>query len=326
MRGKRRVDIRVIAAGDTPQGLALDPRHGHAYLANNRMHAFLGHRRAGTVSVVDLVAGTEIEQIKVGRRCIAVAAHPSRGEVYAANLGSNSVSIIDTAVHKETARIGVGPEPRALTVSPAGDRVYVAGIGGRTVSVLDPQARAVTATIEVGEGPCAFAQSPGGDRLYVANFRKGTVSVVDTRTLTATATVPVGDGPGALAISPDGDRLYVACRWSQAITVVDTGTCEVSSSITTQTLSTRRGVSLGVAMSRPQPYGIALSRDGALLLVALWEPGTVIVIDTATERRVEEYDLDGGKHGRGPVDIVADPVADRWLVACVANAVAVLTR
>jgi|tagenome__1003787_1003787.scaffolds.fasta_scaffold20780378_1 YVTN family beta-propeller protein len=173
-------------------------------------------------------------------------------------------------------------------------------------------------------GDLPIAQS--GDQLYVANFREGTVTVVDTRTLTVAATVPVGQGPGALAISPAGDRLYIACRWTQAIVIVDTRTREVLNSIDTETSCARPGVSLGVATSRPEPYAIAASHDGALLLVALWEPGTVIVIDTATERLVEEHDLGGGTHGRGPVDIVADPIDDRWYVTCAANAVVVLEQ
>lgn len=103
---------------------------------------------------------------------------------------------------------------------------------------------------------------------------------------------------------------------------MDTVTHEVLSNITSQTSSSRPGVSLGVAM-RPQPYGVAVGRDGALLLVALWDTGTVIVIDTATEQVIAEHDLGGGTHGRGPGDIVADPIDDRWYVTCAANAVAV---
>jgi YVTN family beta-propeller protein len=317
--------VRVINVGDTPNGIALSPSGDRVYLANSCLGGSLLFPRVSHVSIVDPEAGREVDRIPVGRECSAVAAHPSDGQVYAANLRSGSVSIVDTAWAQETARVSAGRWPRALALSPSGDRLYVAGLGSRTVSVVDPAARAVTARVAAGRGPCAFASSPSGDRLYVANFRGGSVTVIDTERLTALMSVPVGSGPTSLALSPAGDRLYVANKWSHTISVVDTGAGETLGSIPVTTTSPRSSLSSTVAQLPPEPNGIAISRDGARLLVALWEAGTAVLIDTAQERVIDEYDLGGGRHGVGPIEIVADPGADRFYLACTGNALAIVT-
>jgi len=318
--------VRLIAAGDTPNGVALSPSGDRVYLANNRVHKLLPFRRTSTVSVVDLEAGREAGRIRVGRGCIAVAVHPSGTQAYAANVGSRLVSILDIPAGREVAQVPAGRGPRALAVSPSGDRLYVANIGSRTVSVLDLATRAAVASVEAGNGPCALALSPSGDRLYVANFKDGSVTIVDPDRLAATTTVTVGSGPGGLALSPSGDRLYIANRWSQTISVMDTGDGTIVGTVCVTTSSQRPPpVSFTTTTLQPEPYGVAVSRDGAHLLVALWEPGTVALIDTVRGRIIDEYDLGGGLHSLGPTEIVADPRADRFYVACAAGAVAIVT-
>jgi YVTN family beta-propeller protein len=315
--------ITIVEAGLTPNGVAIDTTHEQAYLACTGTHRFLGPWRAGLLSVVDLASGREVRRIRCGRGTIAVAADPSHQVVYVANLGADSVSVVDAGRGRVRATIRTGRRPRALAVDPSGDCVYVANLGENTVSVLDPRAEAIVATVEVGRGPCAFAQTADGERLYVANFRNASVSVVDTVGRVVTATFAVGDGPGGLALSPSGDRLYVANRWSRSVSVVDLRTEEVRT-VPLSTTADRPPLGLGMVTLRAEPYGLAVTAGGARLLVALWEPGTLAVIDTAEERMVGEIDLEGGRHGRGPTDVVGDPDTGILYIACAADALAIV--
>jgi DNA-binding beta-propeller fold protein YncE len=65
-----------------------------------------------------------------------------------------------------------------------------------------------------------------------------------------------------------------------------------------------------------EPSAVAVSRDGGYLVVGLFEPGSVQVVDLARERIVDEYDLALDRFA-GPTRIVADPRTDRFYVICV---------
>ena len=109
---------------------------------------------------------------------------------------------------------------------------------------------------------------------YVANAGANSVSVIDTATHTVVATIPVGKAPFAVAVTPNGKHAYVTNFLSvnpQTVSVIRTATNTVVATVT-----------LPGGFSSPQ--AVAVTPDGTHAYVTTIGsiPGTVLVIDTAT--------------------------------------------
>jgi YVTN family beta-propeller protein len=98
--------------------------------------------------------------------------------------------------------------------------------------------------------------------------------VIDAETGKVEANVLVGARPRAVVWQPDGRRFWVSSEVGGTLTLVDADgwrpAGQVSFSIP------------GVPQEAIQPVGMALSRDGAQLFVALGPANRVAVVDTRT--------------------------------------------
>ncbi|MFN3006305.1 beta-propeller fold lactonase family protein [Mycolicibacterium wolinskyi] len=209
-----------------------------------------------------------------------------------------SVPVSSTQPQLDPTITGLGINPSAVVVTTGGDRLYVANTGSNTISVIDartgrlidtnPTVAGVNA-ITVGSSPSALAINQNGTRLYVANTGSNTVSVIDTSTyrvidtntaVAGTNSISVGSAPSALALSADGSRLYVANRTSNTVSVIDTSTYRVID--TNTAVAGTNSINVGSS-----PSALALSPNGTKLYVVNTGSGTVSVIDTATNVRID---------------------------------------
>ncbi|MEU9731856.1 hypothetical protein [Streptomyces sp. NPDC048002] len=126
------------------------------------------------------------------------------------------------------------------------------------------------------------------------------------------------------ALDPSGTRLYIANRTAQSITVIDTTVFEEVQTIRLSTLSHRRGVGLFAVIHgeavQPDPLAVGVSGDGRRLLVALWEAGTLAVLDAHSGSRISETQLDHVEHSMGPIAIATDWPNQRLYVSCADHA------
>jgi len=85
------------------------------YPPNYREYAYVTNGGSGTVSVFDVVNVRREREIAVGQNPVAVAASPSRNEVYVVNSGTpeaqGSVSVISTENNAVAATIAVHRQP-----------------------------------------------------------------------------------------------------------------------------------------------------------------------------------------------------------------------
>jgi YVTN family beta-propeller protein len=201
------------------------------YPPNYREYAYITNGQSGTVTVLDVVNLRLDREIPVGQNPVAVAASPTRNEVYVVNSGSNtregSVTAIDAENNTVTTNIPVHQRPVAIEVDPTGTLAYVANAGSNTVSVLELKTRREVAQIETGEEPVALRISPDAKTLVVANHRGNSVTIVDlanvsslsapfdtVRRPSTRAVRAVIDGcPGAndAVILPDSSKAFVSC-------------------------------------------------------------------------------------------------------------------
>jgi DNA-binding beta-propeller fold protein YncE len=144
--------VKYVAVGHYPYGAAILP-DGKTGLVSNETD--------GTVSVVDLVAGTKLADITVGPQLShpeAIAVDPRTGRAYVAMANTDHVVAIDPVARAVVGDVslqrsqGLGVAPVALALDSASQRLYVAEEGGDDLAVLD--LRAATPAL-VGRIPTA---------------------------------------------------------------------------------------------------------------------------------------------------------------------------
>ncbi len=135
----------------------------------------------GSVSVVDLLAGRVVAEVRTGLHASDLEVSPDQRYVVCANAGSDNLSILDATDGHVVDTVWMRAKPSDL----------------------------------LGATPNALAFEPNGDRLWVANGTQNAVALVDFAPTVRGASklqglVPVGWFPGALAFDVQRQRLVVA--------------------------------------------------------------------------------------------------------------------
>ena len=136
-----------------------------------------------TVTVLDVVNVRVDRELAVGPHPVAVAASPTRNEIYVVNAGAaganGSISVIDAEHNTVVATIGVHRQPLSIDLDADGARAYVANSGSNSVSVIDLKARREIAQFGAGEEPVAARLAADGKTLVVANQAGNSVTLMD---------------------------------------------------------------------------------------------------------------------------------------------------
>jgi YVTN family beta-propeller protein len=185
------------------------------YPPNYREYAYVTNGGSGTVTVLD-VANVRIDrEVAVGQNPVAVAASPTRNEVYVVNSGAEgalgSVSVINAENNTVAATIPVHRRPVSIELDPTGNLAYVANFGSNSISVLDLKARREIAQIGAGEGPVTARISPDGKTLVVADRGGNSVSLIDPAAQSVRAAFPDCPGAADAVVLPDSSKAFVAC-------------------------------------------------------------------------------------------------------------------
>jgi YVTN family beta-propeller protein len=194
------------------------------YPANYREYAYVTNGGSGTVSVYDVVNVRLDRELPVGQNPVAVAASPTRNEVYVVNSGTagaqGSITVLNAENNSVAATIQVHQRPVSIEIAPAGDLAYVANAGSNSISVLDLKARREIAAIGAGEEPAAVRLSPDGKTLVVANRQGNSVSLIDLPSRKVRAVFEDCPGASDATILPDSSKAFVACSAGHQVMVI----------------------------------------------------------------------------------------------------------
>jgi YVTN family beta-propeller protein len=194
------------------------------YPANYREYAYVTNGGSGTVTVLDVVNVRIDREIPVGPNPVAVAASPTRNEVYVVNSGTEaspgSVSVIDAEKNAVAATIPLHRKPVSIELNAAGTLAYVANSASNTVSIIDLKARQEIAQIGAGEEPVAARIAPDGNTLVVANRRGNSVSVIDGSARTVRSIFDGCPGADDVVVLPDTSKAFVACSGGHQVMVI----------------------------------------------------------------------------------------------------------
>ncbi|CAB4882754.1 unannotated protein [freshwater metagenome] len=204
--------------------------------------AYLTHKEAEQITVVDLLARRQIAAIPSPAGAEEIDASPDGRHVFAATpMMSLTINVAQGQLNKRTPEPGT-PAPRVLKIDTATDEVvgqldfeeYLAAIrvapDGRVLvsemhfpdpgaesggpirgrlNVIDPDSMELLASVVCDELPFTIRCSPDSSTAYVANLKTGSVSVVDLGTYEVVATLDNNIGP---AFGGSHGMTYVPAR------------------------------------------------------------------------------------------------------------------
>jgi YVTN family beta-propeller protein len=194
------------------------------YPPNYREYAYIPNAGSGTVTVLDVVNVRIDREIQVGQNPIAVAASPTRNEVYVVNsgtaTGSGSISVIDAEHNMVAATISVKRQPVSIDLDSTGNLAYVANSGSNSISVIDLAARRVLAELGAGQQPVAAHISPDRKTLIVANRGADSVTLIDPKTGSVRSVFNGCPGAQDPVILPDSSKTFVACSTGHQVMAI----------------------------------------------------------------------------------------------------------
>jgi len=194
------------------------------YPPNYREYVYVTNGGSDTVTVLDVVDVRVDRELAVGHDPVALAASPTRNEIYVVNAGAagttGSLSVIDAEHNTVSATIPLHRQPVSIDLNAAGTVAYIANTGSNSISVTDLEHRREVAQIGVGEEPVAARLDPDGKTLVVANRHSGSVSLIDAASGRARAAFGGCPGAAGVVILPDSTKAFVPCSGGHQVMVI----------------------------------------------------------------------------------------------------------
>ncbi len=193
-------DTLVMAAGNTPRGIATSPDNTHAYIAvsgsDNEIWAY------------DLSSATVDAKIVAGVSPAAIAVTPDANWLYVTNAPANTVNYYNLGTGGSgEIDLGPGVSPTSLAITPDGYNVFVTS-STSSIQVIDILSKLVT-PIDVGGVSSGVTISPDGKRAYVTvPGNNKLVEIGNQRTLRISKQ---GGGIGEVTISRGGIQCGATC-------------------------------------------------------------------------------------------------------------------
>ncbi len=270
---------------------------------NEGLYAYIVGALSFDVTVLNLRSKQIEDAIPVGFVPTGLALTPDGKKLLVANSvkgapsGIKDITIISTVNRRvigsvETpgtpADVAVTPDGKwAITTEPLGG-IPIWGVGrialaNGTVSIIDLATETTLYTLDLGFMPVAIAVHPSGNYCYVANTigdldlgaltAQGVISVVDLSVdpPAVVGTVNTGplSGPTDLLVTPDGSKLLVSLG-------------ALSKVVCFSLADPANPVIIGAANVGMAPMGLAISSDGAKLMVANALEDSYTILNVAT--------------------------------------------
>jgi YVTN family beta-propeller protein len=252
--------------------------------ANYREYAYVTNGESGTVTVLDVVNVRLDREVPVGQNPVAVAASPTRNEVYVVNSGveggPGSISVIDATKNAVAATIALHRKPVSIDLNSQGTLAYVANSESNSISVVDLKTRREIAQIGAGEEPVAARITPDGKTLVVANRHGNSVSVIDATARNVRSIFDGCAGAADVAILPDSSKAFVACSGGHQVMAIALATAKASLAQPGRPQVDRMESLLDVGRG---PVQLALKPDGGELFVSNSQSNSISEVVTSTD-------------------------------------------
>ncbi len=272
--------------------------HADTWLGVGGPRMFVAHTGADRVDVIDCRKRAFLRSIDDLPGVAGVLVDQEHDLLFTSDRGCARVSVFRCSDETLLGRIQVGPHPNGLAYDRVRRRLFSFNLGeplgeGCTASIVDVQALTVAAEVTLPGRPRWAAYDPASDLVY-ANIRDPAVILrIDPEALAIVGSmdVPVS-GPHGLWV--DGDRIYCAADGG-ALVVVD-----------------RQDGSIVASLPLPgAPDVVWHDEHTQRLYIAVGDPGSVTVVDTAALAVLETITTEPGAHTLG-----WDPTGSTLYVFC----------
>jgi YVTN family beta-propeller protein len=233
----------------------------------------------GTVDVIDPETFKVVDHYAVGEIPHHVTPSWDMKKLYVSNEASSSLTVIDPKSGKPTGTVLV-PYPYNLYFTPDGKKAIVVVERLQMLEFRDPDTWRPMGSVYIpSPGVDHIDFSADGDYLLASSEWGGVVTKVDTRTMKITGQVEVGGNPVDVKLSPDGSVFFVANQNERfgGVHVIDP-----------ETMTQVKFIPTGAGA-----HGLYVSRDAKSLYVANRLAGTISVIDFATRKVRDTWEVGG---------------------------------
>jgi len=288
-----------LAAGLTALALTGCRLHDFPqYPPNYREYAYVTNGGSDTVTVLDVVDVRVDRELQVGRAPVAVAANPTKNEIYVVNAGApggnGSISVIDAERNTVVATISVHRHPVSIDLDSAGNLAYVANSQSNSVSIVDLKARREVAQTGAGEEPVAASVAGNGKTLVVANRRGNSVTLIDPGSGRVRSVFEGCPGAAGAVILPDSSKTFVPCSAGHQVMVIALARTDANPA-----LPDRLETLMDVGRA---PVDLALKPDGGEIFVSNSLSDSVSEIYNTSDEVGDTYMI-GAEPVRGLVSI-----------------------
>ncbi|MDX1686529.1 MAG: hypothetical protein R3248_00965 [Candidatus Promineifilaceae bacterium] len=205
----------TLSGGSRLNDLAVDEDQRMAYVTSD------GYYDDGTLSIIDLAQGQEVNALTVGTSARSLALSPGGAFAYVG--GNDDLVIVDLLQQQVDGSISVGGTAD-IAVTPDGSYAYVAR--SEDIAVVDLGARQVVD--QVGETGQGLTFGPLSGLLYFvqddSQYERGWMVTVDpdnSHSVVRHISLPKRPAPTDLAFSDDEAVAYIAGSGAELISVVD---------------------------------------------------------------------------------------------------------
>lgn len=220
------------------------------------------------------------QQVSVGGLPLRVVAvpHTDLALTTSNGYGDQFLSLIDLVNHRIIQRVPMVSSWMGLAIASDGKTVYASTGSGDDIAVFHLDHLRLTPDGEIplppGTFPAGIVLNPENSRLFVAGNLANSMLAVDTVSRKVLFQGDTGRKPYACALVPKRHAVYVS-NWG-----------EDSLSI----LNADNGQPIARVRVHERPGDIIASPDGNLIFVTNGDRNIVSIIDTATQRTIEEID------------------------------------
>jgi len=270
----------------------LDPKNVYAADQANELSStvknfpsrvYVPNSESASVDVIDPNTYKIIDHFAVGRQPQHIVPAYDLRTLYVLDDMGNNLIKIDPATGKKGETVPVD-DPYNLYFTPDGKYAIVAAEARHRLDFRDAQTMELKHSLHVPcDGVNHLDYTADGRTLVASCEFDGRLLKVDVASQKVLSTLQLDphDMPQDVRLSPDGKTFYVADMMANGVHVIDAG----------------RFVKTGFLATGKGAHGLLVSRDSKLLYVSNRGEGSISVVDLATQKITEKWQL---PHGGSP--------------------------
>ncbi|MEO1170378.1 MAG: beta-propeller fold lactonase family protein [Pseudomonadota bacterium] len=196
----------VDMANQSVSAIATDQEGSHMVAVSADLtRAYVANMGSGTVSVIDLAAGTKLRDIQAGDTPEGLALSPDGATLWVADRDNATLFAFDTGTFERIAEIAVGNFPIRVAMSPDGQTVVTSNYASGSLTLVDTNSQEVSRTIlvsgSVGAAQVTILFAEDGRTLYVAETGRNRIAVVDLESGEVIRRYDAGEDSDGLAVT-----------------------------------------------------------------------------------------------------------------------------